>query len=216
MKLSCRQILALDDDCRLLKICAAVAACNSEGWPLQSTMSTATEKQRGGGPEPFLWDHKLAESHWHSESYTIIIKQLCHSLCPSPQLLLSVTVLIFYFSHENCTSQISLVKIQKLLKTGGGGTKQQPRVKYTESERMLCPLFPSSFSSPSLRGLNELQRQIVAEAILLLQTSTQQLRSTSPIICILTWLMRLFLLHLGLIFYCLSHLLHLLPEYPPC
>lgn len=55
-------------------------------------------KHGGGGPESFPWDYKLAESHWHSESYTIIIKQLCHPLlCPSPPLLLSVTVLIFYF-----------------------------------------------------------------------------------------------------------------------
>lgn len=172
MKLSCRQMLALDDDCRLLKTCAALAACNSEVWPLQSTMSTATETQGGGGPEPFPWDYKLAESHWHSESYTIIIKQLCHPLlCPSPPLFLSVTVLIFYFffvTWKLYEGQISQVKIQKLLKTGGGSTKQQPRVKYTESERMLGPLFTFSSSSPGLRGLNELQRQIVAEAILLL------------------------------------------------
>lgn len=107
MKLSCRLILALDDDCKFLKICAAVAACNSEGWPLQSTMSTATETQGGGGPEPFHRGHKLAESHWHSESYTIILKQLCHPhLYPSPPLLLTVTVLVvffFFFLHENCT-----------------------------------------------------------------------------------------------------------------
>lgn len=99
--LPCRQMLTLDDACRLLKTCAAVAACNSEGWPLQSTMSTATETQGGGGHEPFHWDHKLAESHWHSESYTIIIKQLCHSLlCPfSPTAALSYSLHfpVFFF-----------------------------------------------------------------------------------------------------------------------
>lgn len=92
MKLSCLQILALDDDCRLLKICAAVTACNSEGWPLQNTMSTATEKQRGGGPEPFLWDHKFAESHWHSE-----LHDNYKAFVPFSPVLLSVTV--WFFLH---------------------------------------------------------------------------------------------------------------------
>lgn len=168
------QILASYDDCRLLKICAAVAPCNSEGLPLQSTKNTATETQGAGGrgPQDFHWDHKLAESHWHSESYTIIIRQLCHSLLgPSSPLLLSVSLFflsIFFFTWKLYEGQISLVKKQKLLKTGGGSTRQQPRVKYTESERVLGSLFPFSSSPPRLGGLNELQRQIVAEAILLL------------------------------------------------
>lgn len=112
MKLSCRQILALDDDCRLLRS-AAVAACNSEGWPLQSTMSTATETRGAGtgagGRNLFHWVRNLL-SYWHSESYIRIIKQLSHHslVSSSPTAHLSYTLhffpRLFKFTGKNTES----------------------------------------------------------------------------------------------------------------
>lgn len=87
-------------------------SCSMQQWRVTSTEHNeyCNWNKAGGGPESFHWDHNLAESHWHSESYTRIIKQFRHPLlCPFPPLLLSVTVFIFYFFlsffflHENCT-----------------------------------------------------------------------------------------------------------------
>lgn len=146
-------------------------------WVLQ--LKDREEKGRTFSPGPRTCWEPLALRKLSNNYKAVVLFSLVSF---SPAAPLSYSQIFFsFFTWKLYEGPNSLVKIQKLLNTGGGvsGTKQQPRVKYTERERMLGPLFRFSSSSPGLRGLDELQRQIVAEAILLLQASTQQVRSTS-------------------------------------
>lgn len=61
-------------------------SCSMQQWRVTSTehneyCNWKTGRRRA---ELFHRDHKPAESHWHSESYTVIIKQLCSSLSLLP------------------------------------------------------------------------------------------------------------------------------------